>query len=75
MSCQLKVYLFQGLPKQEKNGTYYSKMVELGVYSIIPVAMRRCVVKLDDKKGKNKVERWNSIAESAANRVKEVLFH
>lgn len=62
----IKVYLFQGLPKQEKMEWIIQKMTELGVYAIIPVSMKRCVVKLDDKKAKSKIERWNSIAESAA---------
>lgn len=69
----VKVYLFQGLPKQEKMEWIVQKMVELGVYSIVPVAMKRCVVKLDDKKAKNKVERWNSIAESAAKQSKRSI--
>ena len=34
------------------------KMVELGVYEIVPVTMKRCVMKLDDKKAKNKIARW-----------------
>lgn len=42
------------------------KAVELGAYEVIPVATKRSVVKLDDKKAAKKVERWNSIAESAA---------
>ena len=40
--------------------------VELGVYQVIPVAMKRSVVRLDDKKAAKKADRWNSIAESAA---------
>ena len=46
------------------------KMVELGVYEIIPVAMQRCVVKLDDKKAKSKLARWQGIAEAAAKQSK-----
>ena len=42
------------------------KCVELGVYQIIPVAMKRCVVRLDEKKAAKKAERWNCISESAA---------
>ena len=42
------------------------KAVELGVYQVIPVAMKRSVVRLDDKKAAKKADRWNSIAESAA---------
>jgi len=65
-----KVYLFQGLPKGDKMEFIIQKMVELGVYEIIPVAMKRCVVKLDDKKAKAKTVRWQGIAEAAAKQSK-----
>lgn len=61
-----KIYLFQGLPKQDKMELIVQKAVELGVYQVIPVAMKRSVVKLDEKKAKKKAERWQQIAESAA---------
>ncbi len=44
-----KVYLFQGLPKGDKMELVIQKAVELGVYEIIPVEMKNCVVKLDDE--------------------------
>lgn len=76
-----KIYLFQGLPKADKMELIIQKAVELGVYEIIPVAMRRCVVKLDEKKAKSKLLRWQSISEAAAKQsrrkvipaVKEVM--
>lgn len=61
-----QIYLFQGLPKQDKMELIVQKAVELGVYEVVPVATRRAVVKLDEKKAKKKVERWQQIAESAA---------
>ena len=61
-----RLILFQGLPKGDKMEWIVQKAVELGVYQIIPTACRRCVVKLDAKKGAKKVERWNTIAASAA---------
>ncbi len=61
-----RIYLFQGLPKQEKMELIVQKCVELGVYEVIPVAMKRCVVKLDDKKAQKKRTRWQEIAKSAA---------
>lgn len=61
-----RIYLFQGLPKQDKMEMIVQKAVELGVYQIIPVSTSRCVVKLDEKKGMKKVERWRQIAVSAA---------
>lgn len=61
-----KIYLFQGLPKQDKMELIVQKAVELGVYQVIPVAMKRSVVKLDEKKAQKKIARWQQIAESAA---------
>lgn len=61
-----KLYLFQGLPKGDKMELIIQKAVELGVYEIIPVATKRAVVKLDDKKAVKKVGRWNAIAEGGA---------
>jgi 16S rRNA (uracil1498-N3)-methyltransferase len=46
------------------------KAVELGAAAVVPVEMKRCVVKLDAKKKKNKVSRWQAIAESAAKQSK-----
>jgi 16S rRNA (uracil1498-N3)-methyltransferase len=62
-----KIYLFQGLPKKDKMELIIQKAVELGAYEIIPLAMKRSVVKLDDKKKElKKIERWQAIAVSAA---------
>ncbi len=65
-----KVYLFQGLPKSDKMELIVQKAVELGVYEIIPMSTKRCVVKLDDKKAKSKILRWQGIAEAAAKQSK-----
>ena len=51
-----RIYLFQGLPKGDRMEYIIQKSVELGVYEIIPVAMKYCVVKLDAKKAGNKVK-------------------
>ncbi len=61
-----RIYLFQGLPKQEKMELIVQKAVELGACGIIPVETRRAVVRLDEKKKIKKVQRWQQIAESAA---------
>ena len=65
-----RVHLYQGLPKADKMELIIQKAVELGVYEIIPVETKRCVVKLDAKKAKSKVERWQAIAEAAAKQSK-----
>ena len=43
-----KIYLFQAIPKGDRMETVIEKAVELGVYEIIPVAMKYCVVRLDE---------------------------
>lgn len=68
-----RLYLFQGLPKGDKMELIIQKAVELGVYAVIPVEMKRCVVKLDAKKAEKKQARWQQIAESAAKQSKRML--
>ena len=70
----VKVTLFQGLPKADKMELIIQKAVELGVSEIVPVATKRCVVKLDDKKAASKVSRWQSIAEAAAKQSKRGII-
>ena len=50
------------------------KMVELGVYEIVPVSMKRSVVRLDEKKARTKTARWNAISESAAKQSKRSII-
>ena len=64
------VFLFQALPKGDRMEYVVQKAVELGVHEIIPVAMKYCVVKLDEKKAQAKVRRWQAIAQSAAKQSK-----
>lgn len=69
-----RVHLFQGLPKADKMELIVQKAVELGVYEIIPVAAKRCVVKLDEKKARNKTGRWQAVAEAAAKQSKRRII-
>ncbi len=62
----VRVSLFQGIPKGDKMEMIVQKAVELGVYQIIPVETKRCVVKLDRGKAESRVRRWQGIAEAAA---------
>ncbi len=63
----VKVTVYQGIPKSGKMEGIIQKSVELGVYSIVPVAMDRCVSKLDGgKKEAEKIKRWNKVAVEAA---------
>ena len=63
---KVQVDIYQGLPKSDKMELIIQKSVELGANSIIPVNMKRCVVKLEGKDEIKKNERWQKIAESAA---------
>lgn len=69
-----KIYLFQGLPKADKMELIIQKAVELGVYEVIPVATKRAVVKLDEKKAKSKIARWQAISEAAAKQSKRAVI-
>lgn len=61
-----RTVLYQALPKGDKMETLIQKAVECGVCEIVPVASERCVVRLDEKTAQKKVERWQKIAQSAA---------
>lgn len=69
-----KVYLFQGLPKGDKMELIIQKCVELGVHEIIPVEMKRCVMKLDPKKAASRIQRWQGISEAAAKQSKRTVI-
>ena len=60
------ITLYQGLPKFEKMELIIQKNTEVGVNAIVPVIMKRTVVKLDEKQVSKKLERWQKIAEIAA---------
>lgn len=66
------IVLFQGLPKGDKMELIIQKAVELGAMEIVPVEMKRCVVKLDRKKAEKKAERWQTIALGAAKQSKRM---
>lgn len=62
----IKITVFQGLPKADKMELIIQKSVELGAYEITPVEMKRCVVQLKEKDKVKKIERWQKISEVAA---------
>lgn len=70
MELPCEIYLFQGLPKGDKMELIIQKAVELGAFQVIPVAMARSVVKLDEKKAAAKLKRWQAISEAAAKQSK-----
>lgn len=62
----IHITIFQGIPKSDKMELIIQKCVELGVYDITPVNMKRCIAKIDEKAKFKKLERWQKISEVAA---------
>lgn len=69
-----KISLFQGIPKADKMELIVQKAVELGAFEIIPVAAKRCVVKLDKNRAQAKVDRWQGIAQAAAEQCRRGII-
>ena len=57
VEANIFVSIFQGMPKADKMELIIQKSVELGVYDITPVEMKRCVVKIKEKDRNKKIER------------------
>lgn len=62
----VELHIYQGLPKADKMELILQKGTELGVSKFIPVALKRCIVKLDGKDAVKKIERWQKITEVAS---------
>lgn len=58
------------LLKEQKMDLVLQKATELGVTKIIPVAMERSIVKLDDSKEVKKIDRWLKICKEASEQSK-----
>lgn len=61
-----KITLFQSMPKADKMEFVLQKGIEIGISSFQPFYSERSLIHLDSTKAKQKVERWNKIAEAAA---------
>lgn len=70
---EVKITLFQGLPKQGKMELIIQKAVELGAFQIIPVFTDRSVVTDNGKMGK-KIERWQKIADEAVKQCRRGII-
>ncbi len=62
----IKVTLFQAVPKLDKLEFIVQKTVELGVTEIVPVLSRRCISRPGEKEFAKRLLRLNKIAEEAA---------
>ncbi len=66
LELSARISLFQALPRGDKMEFIIQKAVELGAYEIIPMETKRTVVKMDEKRKRSRLARWQSIAEAAA---------
>lgn len=66
---ELKITLYQGIPKQGKMETIIQKNVELGIHSIVPVFTDRTVI-VDHGNFQKKIDRWQKIADEAVKQCK-----
>lgn len=62
----IHVTIFVGLSKGDKLETIVQKATELGVHTIVPVEMKRNMVKWTKDKSQKKIERLQKIAQEAA---------
>ena len=60
--------------KEQKMDLILQKATELGVDKIIPVAMERCVVRVDSNNEAKKLDRWNRICKEASEQSKRVTI-
>ena len=63
---EIKVHLYQALPKGDKLDFIIQKSVECGVYDITPFESTNCVVKIKNEAESKKNERRNKISLEAA---------
>ena len=61
-----EITLFQCVSKGERMDLTVQKCTELGVSRIVPVLSERCIVKMNAKDSKGKIDRWQKISLEAA---------
>ncbi len=62
----VRVSIAQSLPKSDKMDWIIQKGTELGAFQFVPFVSGRTIVRLNDKKEKQRIERWHKIAKEAA---------
>ena len=70
---EIKITLFQGIPKQGKMETIVQKSVELGVWKIVPVFMDRTVV-VDKGNFNKKIQRWQKVSSEAVKQCRRGII-
>lgn len=60
-----RIHIGVGVLKGERQAWLLQKLVEVGADEIAPLALKHCVVKLDDKRADRRRERWQAVAVEA----------
>jgi 16S rRNA (uracil1498-N3)-methyltransferase len=71
---EVEIHLAVGLLKGDKFDLVMQKATEIGVTKIIPLEMKRSIVKLDSKKEAKKKARWQKIVKEAAEQSKRNII-
>lgn len=70
----IKVSVYQGLPKGDKMAEVVKKCTELGAYDFHPVIMKRSIMKVDEKSAGKKLSRLRKIAAEAASQSRRGII-
>lgn len=60
------IWLAQALPKGDKMDMIVQKSVELGIKGLFPLHMTHCIVRYEESKQREKLRRWQKIAQEAS---------
>ena len=63
---RVHITLYQALAKGEKMEGIIQKCTELGVFAVQPLALARCVQRMDEKRAQTAQARWQRVAREAA---------
>lgn len=69
--ADLKITIYQGIPKSTKMDFICQKLTEIGIYKIVPVKFARCVA---TDINKNKIERFEKIIKEASKQSKRTFI-
>lgn len=70
----IKVSIYQGLPKGDKMAEVVKKCTEIGAYDFHPVIMKRSIMKVDEKNAAKKLLRLRKIAAEAASQSRRGII-
>ena len=70
---EVRITLYQGIPKGSKMEDIIRKSVELGVFRIVPVFMERTVA-VDKGNSSKKLERWQKISDEAVKQCRRGII-